>query len=109
MDLDQQKNKQSIRWHQPFYCIYYSDINLQFGFETEAIHSIESKDPNSATSRFTHTLYFSRDEWSVKVICSAELCSTESRFELRGDLTIVENEEVTFHREWNPTLPRICS
>ena len=100
---------QSIQWHQPFRCIYYPHINLEFGFETRALHKVTLTDPSSATSRFEHTLQFSRDDWQIQVNCTAELTATTTHFKVDGKILITENNNILFTRQWNPEIKRTCS
>ncbi|MBX2881532.1 MAG: CocE/NonD family hydrolase [Granulosicoccus sp.] len=109
VDYDQENGRLASRWHQPFYCIYHSNINLKFGFETEATHSIQFDDPCSALSCFKHTLYFSRGDWEVYVTSSAECQSSETHYVLEGKLEVSENGKPIFQRDWHPEIPRSCS
>lgn len=106
---DQQTGQHFIHWRQPFHCFYHPGINLRFGFETDACHEIRLDDPNSAVSRFQHRLVFSRDDWEAQVISSAECRSSSTAFHLKGQLRVIENNQVTFERNWDPVVPRTCS
>ncbi len=108
-DFDQRHGRHATHWHQPFHCIYHSNINLKFGFETKADHTICFDDPNSAMSHFRHTLYFCRGDWEVYVTSSAKCSSTETHFILNGNLEVNENGKVIFQRDWSPEIPRTCS
>ena len=107
ISADQQTR--TIHWQQPYCAVYHPSINLEFGFATDAAHKISLSDPTSAVSRFQHHLRFVRDDWLVDVTCSAELSSSKSHFKVHGKMSIVENGETVFTREWNPEIERTCS
>jgi putative CocE/NonD family hydrolase len=99
----------TIGWNQPPCRVYHPNINLEFGFETETRHRIKPADSESAESQCEHTLYFSRDRWQIQVIGRAELRATSTHYHVLGKLTILENGEIVFQKEWQPTIPRTCS
>jgi len=109
LETNPDAGQHGTHWRQPFYCVYHPDINLRFGFEIDARHEINFDDPNSAVSHFQYTLYFSRDDWEVRVTSSAECRSSTTNFHLQGNLEIIENDKTIFKRQWTPTVPRTCS
>lgn len=108
-EISADSNTQSIGWQQPRYSVYYPTIDLEFGYETTALHRIALNNPISATSRYEHTLYFSRDDWQVKVNSTAEISSTITDFILQGKIVVSENDQILFSRHWRPTIKRTCS
>ena len=66
-------------------------------------------DPNSASCRVQHRLQFSRNDSVVEVVGVAQLDSTQIDYILSGSLEVLENGEVIFERQWNPTVARIYS
>ena len=101
--------RRSIQWHQPFRCVRFAEIDLDFGFETRADHSIDLDDPGSAATRIEHRLHFKRGTWRVEIISVAELTATPATYNPRGTLEVRENGEPVFRREWAPLIPRTCS
>lgn len=93
-------------WKQPMKVVRLSDMNLDFGIETDACHTICTNDIASARSAFTHRLHFCQDDWTVEVIGKAELSSTAESYRLHGSLEVKENGESIFSRTWNPEIPR---
>jgi putative CocE/NonD family hydrolase len=108
-DISKTSREQFICWQQPWHRIFHTDINLQFGFATEAQHKINLDDPTSAATKFKHELSFCRDERQIQILSSVELRCSETHFLLRGKLIVLEDEEVIFQREWEPSLLRTCS
>ncbi len=96
----------SIQWKQPFKCIYYPDIDWEFGFETHACHKVKRNDPGSASTRFDHKLCFHHGNWTVEVDGTAELTSTETTYRISGSVAVRENGELKFERHWHPEIPR---
>ncbi len=103
---DSEPGIRSIGWKQPFKCVRYPGIDLDFGYETSAWYRIKLNDPNSASSKFDHQLYFQRGDWVVEVNGITELVSTETMFKLSGSLVVQENGELIFERCWSPEIPR---
>ena len=93
-------------WKQPKKVVRFPAMNLDFGVETDACHTICTNDLTSARSAFTHRLQFCQDDWVVAIIGKAELSSTEELYRLRGSLEVKENGESIFLRIWNPEIPR---
>ena len=93
-------------WKQPKKVLRFPDMNLDFGVESNARHTICTNDIASAQSAFTHRLHFCQNDWVVEVIGKAELSSTEAVYRLRGSLEVKENGESVFSRSWNPEIPR---
>ena len=93
-------------WKQPKKVVRFPKMNLDFGVETDACHTIRTDDITSARSAFTHRLHFCQDDWVVEVIGKAEMSSTEELYRLRGSLEVKENGESIFSRMWNPDIPR---
>ncbi len=93
-------------WKQPKKVVRFLNLNLDFGFETEACHTICTSDITSAKSAFTHRLHFCQNDWVVEVIGKAELSSTEKSYQLQGSLEVKENGQSMFLRKWFPVIPR---
>ncbi len=106
IEVDSNGRSRLDSWRQPKRVIKFEEINLEFGTETDALHTIQTDDLTSAKSEFTHQLNFCRNEWIVEVSSKAELTSTEESFRLRGILKIRENGNLIFSREWNSVVPR---
>ena len=109
MDVDMETNRSSTGWRQPFKCVRLDAIDLDFGIETRAAHTITLDSPTSASSRLEHRLHYRRGDWTVEVSGTAELTSTHTAYVLSGATEVCENGEVIFRREWSSTSPRICS
>ncbi|SVA41213.1 uncharacterized protein METZ01_LOCUS94067 [marine metagenome] len=108
-NLDATSNIISTGWHQPLTRVQFRDIDLQLAYETRAEHKITVGDPNSAFSRVQHRLQFSRNDSIVEVVGTAQLHSTLTDYVLSGSLEVLENGELIFERQWNPSLDRMYS
>ena len=86
--------------------VRFPEIDLEFGFETDACHTIRLDNMTSAQSTFVHRLHFSKDNWIVEVVGTAELSSNEQLYRLSGSLDVKENESLIFSRNWNSDFPR---
>ena len=84
----------------------FPEIDLSFGFETEAVHRVDPDEPGSATSRFDHRMTFQREGWDIEVRSTAALSCGESAYKLFGRVEVRENGDVIFERQWEPTVPR---
>lgn len=100
---------QVVGWHQPFRHVRFKSIDLDFGSETRALHTLDISDPLSAESRFEHRLHYARGDWSADVTGIARLTCTLTTFELQGSVEARENRQTIFHRDWNVGIPRTCS
>ena len=96
----------SYCWKQPIKTVRFLDIELDFGFETDACHTISTDNVISAHSKFAHRLHFSQDGAIVEIVGMAELSSTEELYRLSGSLDVKENGVLIFSKEWNPDIPR---
>jgi hypothetical protein len=99
----------SVQWHQPFKLVRFDDIDLKFGFETRADHTIALDDPGGATTAVEHRLYFRRKGWEVEVTSNAQLTSTRTTYNISGSVEVRESGILVFQREWAPVVARTCS
>ena len=99
----------SFRWHLPYRCVHYRDIDLDFGVETHALFNLEVDEPENASARFEHRMRFAREGWVIEVTGIAELGSTASAYRPIGSLVVRENGVLVFERHWSPVIPRTCS
>ena len=106
IEIDPTGQTRSDSWKQPKRVMRFPDIGLDFGFESDACHTIRLDSITSAQSKFVHRLHFSQDSRIVEVIGTAELSSNEEFFRLSGSLDVKENESLIFSRKWNSDFPR---
>jgi putative CocE/NonD family hydrolase len=99
----------SVQWHQPFKLVRFADIDLEFGFETRADHTIALDDPGGATTAVEHRLYFRRKGWEIEVAGQARLTSTRTTYNISGSIEVRESGKLVFQREWAPVVARTCS
>lgn len=104
--FNEETGEKSIGWCQDFLCVHHELIDLDFGYETRALHTANDDDPNSACSRFDHRMHFCRGDWKVDVYSMAQLTSDESEFRLEGEVRVVENGVAIFERQWSPRITR---
>ena len=102
-------NTISTGWYQPLTWVQFRNTEMQFAYETRAEHKITIGDPNSASSRVQHRLQFGRNDSVVEVVGIAKLHSTQTDYILSGSLEVLENGELIFERQWNPTVARVYS
>ena len=98
-----------IWWNQPAIWTGLEKIALDFGFETNARHSVRGDDPLSAATRFEHRMYFRREGLEIEIRCFAKLAATSAHYRVEGHLAAFENGTRVFERSWNPEVPRTCS
>ena len=96
----------SSGWRQPLTRTAFSEIALEFAFETKAEFQVTPDEPNSASSEFQHRLQFTRQDSIIEVIGTAGLQSTVSDYHVFGRLEIRENDTLVFEREWHPVISR---
>ena len=96
----------SSGWRQPLTRIAFSEIALEFAFETKAEFRITPDEPNSASGEFQHRLQFTRQDSIIEVIGTASLQSTVSDYQVFGRLEVRENDTLVFEREWHPVISR---
>lgn len=99
----------SSGWYQPCKQVAFTDIDLEFGFETRATHTLEDNRPTAASSRFEHRLQFHRDDCMIEITGMAELTATDKTYNLVGAVEATENGELVFERHWTPVIPRLFS
>lgn len=105
-ELNEAANTHAVGWRQDFVCVRHDTIDLNFGFDTEASHTIDLSDHHSARSRFDHHMHFSRGDWQVDVFSMAQLKSDELEYKLEGRVRVEENGNVVFERQWSPRITR---
>jgi len=93
-------------WHQPLTRIAFSEIGLEFAFETKAEFQITPDEPNSASGQFQHQLLFTRPDSIIEVVGTARLQSSVSDYHVFGRLEVRENDTLVFEREWQPVISR---
>ncbi|MBC6440975.1 MAG: CocE/NonD family hydrolase [Rhodospirillales bacterium] len=106
---DSETGRITAAWHNTPSLVRFGATGLEFGSETRCEHTVLPGSPQSATCRVEHSLSYRRDDWFVEVRCVAELSSTPTTFQPRGRLTVRENGETLFERDWSPNIPRTCS
>ena len=106
IEIDPIGQTRSDSWKQPMRVVRFPEIDLEFGFETDACHTIRLDNMTSAQSTFVHRLHFSQDNRIVEVVGTAELSSNEQLYRLSGSLDVKENEKLIFSRNWNSDIPR---
>ena len=95
-------NTRTMSWDQPFSSVRLKDIDMDFGYETHAYHRIALDEPNSAVTEYEHKLCYRHADWAVEVVGRAALSCDEFTYRLIGSVTVIENGEVVFSREWKP-------
>ncbi len=79
---------------------------LEYRGRVENAFSIVEDDPLSATAQSECEISVGRDTWHTHVLARAQISCDATSFTVQTDLTVSENEETVFARDWQIEIPR---
>lgn len=93
-------------WTQSFAETHFSQIETDFGYETQARHQIALADPLSAQSEFIHRQRYRRPDGTAEIACTLAMTSDSTAYRLQAHLRVDWQGQTLLDRQWDQAVSR---